>query len=44
MELRKPIELQPEPFAFAGTGTIYSFTTLTDPPTKDAATKDEATE
>ena len=29
---KKQVELQPERFAFAGTGEIYSFTTLTEPP------------
>jgi uncharacterized OB-fold protein len=29
---KKQVELQPERFAFAGTGDIYSFTTLTEPP------------
>ncbi len=29
---KRPVELQSEPFAFAGTGEIYSFTTLTEPP------------
>lgn len=29
---KKPVGLQPERFTFAGTGEIYSFTTLTEPP------------
>ena len=29
---KKQVELQPERFAFAGTGEVYSFTTLTEPP------------
>ena len=29
---KKPVTLQPERFAFAGTGEIYSYTTLTEPP------------
>ena len=29
---KKQVELQPERFTFAGTGEIYSFTTLTEPP------------
>jgi hypothetical protein len=29
---KKPVTFQPERFAFAGTGEIYSYTTLTEPP------------
>ena len=29
---KKQVALQPERFAFAGTGEIYSYTTLTEPP------------
>jgi uncharacterized OB-fold protein len=29
---KKPVELQAERFTFAGTGEVYSFTTLTEPP------------
>ncbi|MBZ0303788.1 MAG: OB-fold domain-containing protein [Anaerolineae bacterium] len=29
---KKQVELHPEKFAFAGTGEVYSFTTLTEPP------------
>ena len=29
---KKPVTVQPERFAFAGTGEIYSYTTLTEPP------------
>lgn len=31
-ETRKEVELQRERFTFAGTGEVYSFTTLQDPP------------
>ena len=29
---KKQVSLQPERYAFAGTGEIYSYTTLTEPP------------
>jgi uncharacterized OB-fold protein len=32
VETRKEVELQRERFTFAGTGEVYSFTTLQDPP------------
>jgi uncharacterized OB-fold protein len=31
-ETRKEVELQRERFTFAGTGEVYSYTTLQDPP------------
>ena len=31
-ETRKEVELQRERFTFAGTGQVYSYTTLQDPP------------
>jgi uncharacterized protein len=32
IDARKDVELQRERFTFAGTGEVYSFTTLQDPP------------
>ncbi len=32
VDTRKEVELQRERFTFAGTGEVYSFTTLQDPP------------
>lgn len=32
MENRKQVEIQPEPTTLAGTGEIYSYTVVTDPP------------
>jgi uncharacterized OB-fold protein len=32
VDARKEVELQRERFTFAGTGEVYSFTTLQDPP------------
>jgi hypothetical protein len=32
IDARKEVELQRERFTFAGTGEVYSFTTLQDPP------------
>ena len=31
-QVRKDVALQTEKFTFSGSGTIYSFTTVTDPP------------
>ncbi|MAS33336.1 MAG: hypothetical protein CL610_04980 [Anaerolineaceae bacterium] len=29
---KRQVEFQPQPFAFAGTGSIYTYTTLGEPP------------
>lgn len=31
-QVRKDVEVQADKFTFAGTGTIYSYTTVTEPP------------